>query len=140
MGPAGTSAAIFGGTAGSTNLTAAGALDTYAAPSSGTAAVTSITVSASQTVLVTLTTTCSNSTINDGCYMSFKANNGASPGTAADSLAVGAASAGAGTLTAGSASYLVNVAAGTTTFTGVYKRQGGGTATFLDSRIIVQVF
>jgi hypothetical protein len=41
---------------------------------------------------------------------------------------------------AASASYLVTVANGTTTFTARYRVSAGGTATFLASRVIVQVF
>ena len=71
--------------------------------------------------------------------MSFTANNGASITTASDNNAVGTQRVDSSSL-AGSASYLVTIANGTTTFTGSYRESAGGTATFEASRIIVQVF
>jgi len=72
--------------------------------------------------------------------MSFTANNGASITTAADDNAVGSERVDVAPGVAGSATYVVTVANGTTTFTAAYKESAGGTATFLDSRIIIQVF
>jgi hypothetical protein len=95
-------------------------------------------VTGTHTVLVTLTTTCRNSISNDGCYMSFSASGGLTQ-AASDSFAVGSQRVNVAPGVAGSASYLVTVT-GDTTFTAQYRRSAGGTATFLASSIIVQVF
>jgi hypothetical protein len=130
-------ASITGGTAGTANITTTSA--SYGAIAGG--AKTAVTVTGSHTVLVTLTTTCKETETNNGCYMSWTADNEASIKTASDSNAVGSMRVDVAPGVAGSASYLVEVKGGTTTFTGAYKRSGtGGTATFEASRIIVQVF
>jgi len=114
--------------------------NTYAAPTTGTAASNSITVVGTHSVLVTLTVTCTNSVSNDGCYMSFTASGGLTQ-AASDSFAVGTQRVNNTPGLAGSASYLVTVT-GNTTFTAQYKTSTalGGTATFLASKIIVQIF
>jgi hypothetical protein len=70
--------------------------------------------------------------------MSFTANNEASITTASDNNAVGAQRVNEAPLAA-SASYLVTLKNGTTTFTGSYRGSTGGEATFSASRIIVEV-
>ncbi len=126
-----------GGTAGSASLTSTST--TYAAPSTGTAASNSVTVTGSRTVLVVLTATCSNSTTNNGCYMSF-AMSGATTQASSDSFAFGNTRGNGSPGTAGSAVFLVTVNNGTTTFTAQYRANIGATATFLASRIILQVY
>jgi hypothetical protein len=69
--------------------------------------------------------------------MSFTANNGASITTASDNNAVGSQRVNESPLSA-SATYVVTLASGTTTFTANYRRSTGGEATFHDSRIIIQ--
>ncbi|MBV8951045.1 MAG: hypothetical protein JOZ99_09235 [Actinobacteria bacterium] len=76
--------------------------------------------------------------------MSFTANNGATINGAtitsgSDNYAVGAQRVDQSPM-AGSATYVVTVANGTTAFTAQYKQASGGTATFNASRIIIQVF
>jgi hypothetical protein len=73
--------------------------------------------------------------------MSFSASNGLTQ-PASDNFAVGDGKAGPATsdLFAGSASFLVTVT-GPTTFTAAYREgDGGGTARFYSSNIIIQVF
>jgi hypothetical protein len=70
--------------------------------------------------------------------MSFLASGGLTQ-SASDSFAVGSMGVDAAPGVAGSASYLVTVT-GNTTFTAEYRRSVGGTATFLASSIIVQIF
>jgi len=79
--------------------------------------------------------------------MSFTADNGATVNgstitTGSDSRATGGGQAnGAGNrLISTSSSYLVTTAAGTTTFTGVYRVLNAGTSTFTAHSIIVQVY
>ena len=126
-----------GGTAGSASLTRAGT--TYGAPTSGAAATNSVTVTGTKTILVILTTTCTNNTSNAGCYMSF-AMSGATTQAASDSFAVGSQRVEVAPGLAGSAIYLVTVNTGTTAFTAQYRTSAGGTATFLASKIVLQVY
>jgi hypothetical protein len=89
-------------------------------------------------VHITITTTCTASGVNSGCYMSFTASGGASL-AGADTRAAGALAAQLTAPTfAGSASFVVTTT-GNTTFTGVY-RSTSATATFSASTIIVQVY
>ena len=134
-GAAGAGATITGGSAGEAGISTTS--ESYGALATG--ATTEVIVTGTHTVLVTLTTTCSNSTTNDGCFMSFTANNGASTTTASDNNAVGTQKLPVSSV-AVSASYLVTVANGSTTFTASYRAPNGGTATFQASRIIVQIF
>ena len=131
------------GTAGTTTSTA------YSSALTGGTAATNTVVGA-HTVLVTLYFSASQSTNNAGCGMSFTANNGATAASGV-SLAAGAddhavlhasIGTGAGTrLVGGSASFLVTTAAGTTTFTGVYKVVTASTCSIAAGHsIIVQVY
>jgi hypothetical protein len=89
--------------------------------------------------MVTLTTDCSNSASNVGCYMAYE-ETGANAVTATNATAVGSQRVDSSPFI-GSASYLVTLTnAGTTTFTAEYAVQGGaGTATFTTGSILVQV-
>jgi hypothetical protein len=128
------------GTTGSAGATATSA--TFAAPATGTAAAVSVTVSGSHRVLVTITSNCDNTDNDSGCIMSFAAS-GALTQAASDNFAVGTArDAGPAPArnTSMSASYLLTIPNGTTTFTGQYRRGGGNTARFQAHTIIVQVY
>jgi Collagen triple helix repeat (20 copies) len=139
-GPSGDSASLLGTASTGTGLGAVTSTSSsFGAPTTGTAATAAVTAAAAETVLVTLTATFSNTITNDGCYMSFIANNSASVTTASLVTAVGGESPGADGVTAVSASYLVRVQSGTTTFTARYERSGGGTCTWTNSEIIVLV-
>jgi hypothetical protein len=118
----------------------------YTAPDSGTPPTNS--VAGAHTVLVTIYMSATQNTDDDGCAMSFTANNTATAASGV-SLAAGADDHGFGTgtgskksfLVGGSASFVVNTIAGTTTFTGVYKAlRGGSCAIAAGSSIIVQVY
>jgi hypothetical protein len=115
----------------------------YAAPATGTAPSVVVTVTTASVVLVTLTTTCYTDAHERSCFMSFDTT-GALATSASDARAVGFGRAGpdgADRKFAGSASFVVTVPAGSTTFVGRYRTGGGnGTATFQSSALIVQVF
>jgi hypothetical protein len=121
---------------------------TYAPPTTGTAATNS--VSGAHTVLVTLYASFTQSTVQDGCGMSFIASNGA---TAASGVSLAAGNddhsvvhgnlgPSSGDKKYGaSGSFVVTTAAGTTTFTAVYRQLSGGSCTIAAGHsIIVQVY
>jgi hypothetical protein len=92
-------------------------------------------------VLVTLTTQCYSEKSGGGCFMGFDAAGGLTQ-SASDAFAVGSGQVGATTdqMIAASASYLVQVE-GKTTFTAKYRRGSSKNgATFVSSRITVQLF
>jgi hypothetical protein len=117
---------------------------TYAAPTTGTAVSVNVTTTAAnQKALVTLSTKCSNSQQDSGCYMSFAASGGLTQ-SASDNFAVGDGRPGDDSTNkffVGSGTYLVTIpTAGTTTFTAQFKRGVGSTASFGMHAITVQVF
>jgi hypothetical protein len=123
---------------GTANLTTT---STAYTPLVGGATTSATVVGAGHKAIVTVSTNCANSSNNNGCFISFTANNGASPGTAADARAAGVESMPTATHFSGSGTYVVTLASGTTTFTANYRSTiATGTATFAASSIVVQVY
>jgi len=114
---------------------------TYVSTPLGTgnaAAQVVVNVTGTHEALVSLNTSCSNASNNQGCLLSF-AVSGATTLAASDARAVGIESLGAGAHFVAGAQYLVTLNSGSNTITANY-RATGGTASFATSTILVTVF